>query len=260
MRIGMIAPPWLPVPPPAYGGTEAVLDGLVRGLHRRPGTRSCWSPTPTATTPAEIRSVLPRGSTDAIGQGADRARPRRGRLRAARRRRRHPRPHAARARCSGRGARGVPIVATHHGVFDDRDHPHLPATPPGRPRSSPSRTARRPRRPASRSPPSCTTGSTSRTSRWATATAATWPSSGAWCRRRAPITPSASPGGWGCPSCSRPRCARHRRWPSSRPRSGTCWAGTSSTSASSATATSCSCCAGPAPCSTPSTGRSRSGW
>jgi glycosyltransferase involved in cell wall biosynthesis len=32
MHIGLIAPPWLAVPPPAYGGTEAVLDRLARGL------------------------------------------------------------------------------------------------------------------------------------------------------------------------------------------------------------------------------------
>ena len=32
MRIAIIAPPWLPVPPPGYGGTEVVLDGLARGL------------------------------------------------------------------------------------------------------------------------------------------------------------------------------------------------------------------------------------
>ena len=32
MRIGLIAPPWIAVPPPAYGGTEAVIDGLARGL------------------------------------------------------------------------------------------------------------------------------------------------------------------------------------------------------------------------------------
>jgi glycosyltransferase involved in cell wall biosynthesis len=32
MRIGLIAPPWLPVPPPRYGGTEAVIDNLARGL------------------------------------------------------------------------------------------------------------------------------------------------------------------------------------------------------------------------------------
>ena len=32
VRIGIIAPPWIPVPPPMYGGTEAVLDTLARGL------------------------------------------------------------------------------------------------------------------------------------------------------------------------------------------------------------------------------------
>ena len=32
MRIAIVAPPWLPVPPPAYGGTEVVLDRLARGV------------------------------------------------------------------------------------------------------------------------------------------------------------------------------------------------------------------------------------
>lgn len=32
MRVGLIAPPWLPVPPPSYGGTEEVVDVLARGL------------------------------------------------------------------------------------------------------------------------------------------------------------------------------------------------------------------------------------
>jgi glycosyltransferase involved in cell wall biosynthesis len=35
MRIGLIAPPWIPVPPPAYGGTEAVVDNLARALTAR---------------------------------------------------------------------------------------------------------------------------------------------------------------------------------------------------------------------------------
>lgn len=35
MRILLIAPPWLPVPPVAYGGIEAVLDTLARGLAAR---------------------------------------------------------------------------------------------------------------------------------------------------------------------------------------------------------------------------------
>ena len=32
MRIGLIAPPWVTVPPTRYGGTESVLDNLARGL------------------------------------------------------------------------------------------------------------------------------------------------------------------------------------------------------------------------------------
>ena len=35
MRIGLVAGPWVPVPPPAYGGSEAVIDCLARGLQAR---------------------------------------------------------------------------------------------------------------------------------------------------------------------------------------------------------------------------------
>ncbi|HEX9530194.1 MAG TPA: glycosyltransferase family 4 protein [Acidimicrobiales bacterium] len=31
MRIALLAPPWVPVPPPLYGGTELVIDLLARG-------------------------------------------------------------------------------------------------------------------------------------------------------------------------------------------------------------------------------------
>jgi glycosyltransferase involved in cell wall biosynthesis len=34
LRIGLVAPPLLPVPPPAYGGTERVVHALAEGLHR----------------------------------------------------------------------------------------------------------------------------------------------------------------------------------------------------------------------------------
>lgn len=34
MRIGLIAPPWAPVPPVGYGGTEQVVNDLARGLTR----------------------------------------------------------------------------------------------------------------------------------------------------------------------------------------------------------------------------------
>jgi glycosyltransferase involved in cell wall biosynthesis len=32
LRIGLIAPPWIPVPPTTYGGTELVVDTIARGL------------------------------------------------------------------------------------------------------------------------------------------------------------------------------------------------------------------------------------
>jgi glycosyltransferase involved in cell wall biosynthesis len=32
MRIGLISAPWIPVPPPGYGGTERVVDSLARGF------------------------------------------------------------------------------------------------------------------------------------------------------------------------------------------------------------------------------------
>ncbi len=32
MRIALIAPPWVPVPPPLYGGTETIVDRLARGF------------------------------------------------------------------------------------------------------------------------------------------------------------------------------------------------------------------------------------
>jgi glycosyltransferase involved in cell wall biosynthesis len=35
MRIGVIASPWVPVPPPAYGGTESVVHNLCVGLDQR---------------------------------------------------------------------------------------------------------------------------------------------------------------------------------------------------------------------------------
>jgi glycosyltransferase involved in cell wall biosynthesis len=53
VRIAIIAPPWVPVPPPAYGGTEAVLDNLARGLYNAghdvllfaTGDSTCRAPT-----------------------------------------------------------------------------------------------------------------------------------------------------------------------------------------------------------------------
>ena len=116
MRIGMIAPPWLPVPPPAYGGTEALLDGLVRGLLQA-GHEVVLVAHPDSQTPAELRSVLPRGSTDAIGQAVTEL----AHVVAAYEQLTDVdviHDHTLSGPLVGRGRTQVPIVATHHGVFD----------------------------------------------------------------------------------------------------------------------------------------------
>lgn len=75
MRIGLIAPPWTPVPPVGYGGTEVVVDNLARGLQERGhdvrlfsvGDSTCAVPTsslyetsphPIGTTVEEAAHVL----------------------------------------------------------------------------------------------------------------------------------------------------------------------------------------------------------
>jgi glycosyltransferase involved in cell wall biosynthesis len=57
VHVGLIAPPWIPVPPPAYGGTEAVLDVLARGLVAA-GHRVTLVTTSDSTCPVERSAVL----------------------------------------------------------------------------------------------------------------------------------------------------------------------------------------------------------
>jgi glycosyltransferase involved in cell wall biosynthesis len=64
MRIVLIAPPWVAVPPDAYGGTEGVLDTLARGLDRA-GHDLLLFTTGDSTCSVPCASVLPR----AIGVG-----------------------------------------------------------------------------------------------------------------------------------------------------------------------------------------------
>jgi glycosyltransferase involved in cell wall biosynthesis len=65
MRIAIVAPPWLPVPPPAYGGTENVLDTLGRGL-KSAGHDVLLCTTGDSTSPVTRFSVFER----AIGVGS----------------------------------------------------------------------------------------------------------------------------------------------------------------------------------------------
>lgn len=73
MRIGILAPPWLPVPPPAYGGTESVLDLLARGLDRA-GHDIILFTTAESTCPVPRRSVMVSVPPESIGNVADEAR------------------------------------------------------------------------------------------------------------------------------------------------------------------------------------------
>jgi glycosyltransferase involved in cell wall biosynthesis len=72
MRIGVIAPAWLPIPPPAYGGTEAVVDRLARGfaaaghdvLLAAPDDSTC----PVPLVPGTGASSIPSGPTEAMAR------------------------------------------------------------------------------------------------------------------------------------------------------------------------------------------------
>lgn len=58
MRIAVVAPPWLAVPPRTYGGTETVLDVLCRGLEDR-GHEVLLICSGDSECPVELRSTYP---------------------------------------------------------------------------------------------------------------------------------------------------------------------------------------------------------
>jgi glycosyltransferase involved in cell wall biosynthesis len=119
MLIGLIAPPWLPVPPPAYGGTESVIDRLARGLvraghdvllgaaanstcpvRRVPGTEEAVDGAPAnGGAVTEIRHIVTSyaamADVDVVHD------------------------HTMCGPMYGHRPVGVPIVTTNHGPFDD---------------------------------------------------------------------------------------------------------------------------------------------
>ena len=66
MRIALISPPWLPVPPPAYGGTEAILDRLARGFAAA-GHEVLLFATGDSTCPVPTSWVMEEAATDRMG-------------------------------------------------------------------------------------------------------------------------------------------------------------------------------------------------
>jgi len=69
VRIALIAPPWLPVPPPSYGGVEAVVDRLARGFDAA-GHDVLLYTTGDSTCPVPKASVYARSSSEQLGIAA----------------------------------------------------------------------------------------------------------------------------------------------------------------------------------------------
>jgi glycosyltransferase involved in cell wall biosynthesis len=68
LRIGVIAPPWVAVPPPSYGGTELILDVLCRGLAAR-GNDVVLFTTGDSTCEVPRAWLFPEAMTDRMGSG-----------------------------------------------------------------------------------------------------------------------------------------------------------------------------------------------
>ncbi len=66
LRIGILAPPWVPVPPVGYGGTEFVIDRLARGLRLAGHDVRLWT-TGESTCPVERGFTFPTARTEAMG-------------------------------------------------------------------------------------------------------------------------------------------------------------------------------------------------
>jgi glycosyltransferase involved in cell wall biosynthesis len=177
MRIAIIAPPWVPVPPPAYGGIETVLDALATGLQAlghdvllyATGDSTCEVPTAwSLPRAAGTEGIAPATEIDHIvhaypavldwGAHVVHDHTLAGPL------------YADRFR--------VPVVTTNHGPFDGELGEYYRAISATVPVIAISRhqagTADAPRLPGS-----FTTGSTPPTTPWATAAAATRSSSAA---------------------------------------------------------------------------------
>ena len=65
LRIAMLAPPWLPVPPTGYGGVESVVSLLAEGLVGR-GHEVTLFAAPGSGSTATVRHVLSEGHPDEI--------------------------------------------------------------------------------------------------------------------------------------------------------------------------------------------------
>jgi glycosyltransferase involved in cell wall biosynthesis len=67
LRVAMLAPPWIPVPPPGYGGIEAVVGELVHGLVDRGHDVTLFAAPGSHVPGADVVSLLDAPQPDVIG-------------------------------------------------------------------------------------------------------------------------------------------------------------------------------------------------
>ena len=69
LRIGLLAPPWVPIPPPSYGGIEQVVHTLAEGLVERGHEVVLVAAPGSAIEGVEVVSPL-EAVPDVIGESA----------------------------------------------------------------------------------------------------------------------------------------------------------------------------------------------
>src|SRR5688572_22115272 len=69
LHIGLLAPPWVAVPPQRYGGVELMIDALARGLDRL-GHRVTLFATGDASCPVDRAWCYERAAGDRMGSAA----------------------------------------------------------------------------------------------------------------------------------------------------------------------------------------------
>jgi glycosyltransferase involved in cell wall biosynthesis len=68
LKVGLLAPPWAAIPPPSYGGTEAVVCQLAQGLVAA-GHEVVLYATGDSTVPVPLVSAVASAEWDRIGNG-----------------------------------------------------------------------------------------------------------------------------------------------------------------------------------------------
>ena len=247
LRVAMLAPPWITVPPAGYGGVESVVSALTEALVALRPRRDALLRARARRSAARVETLLGTVHPRRDRARALRVRPRRPRLRRdraarpARGLRRRPRPLRLHRAGAGRPPRRAvrPHAARPVRRRDRARSTPATATRPRWSRSAPRSCGRR--RSASSPTRSSATRSTSRPGRCARPRTTTCSGSGASTPRRARTArspPPARPASRSCsPASSSP--ARRRSSPPRSPRTST--ASTCASSARSAAPPSARC-------------------